>query len=236
MRATLPVLFLAAILACFVQLSKATPTNYVARINTKFIADAKLDADDLTNVVKLAKLCGIGQVVEVRTFHYLPGVSRGIEVTGADYVSGRDVTYQTVEIFREGWFHNARPAKTLPGTSVGLFWVEGLGLATTHAVRLFDTVNGLSRVEVGFGISTNVTDTIINAFMHTNFIIRESPGFESVVKPSIEQENLRRPEMLTRAENKDHYMINFSGGGRIYECVLSSKKVYVVSFELPPTP
>ena len=235
MSASIPTYFAAAIFACFAQQTKATLTNSGVSVHTSFIANARLDAAELSNVVKVANMCGIQQVAEVRTFYYLPTSSRGIEVTGADHVSGRNVTYQTLEIFREGWFYKAKPAGTLQAISVGPFWVDGLGFPTTHKATLFDTVNGSIRLQVGAGISTNDADTIISAFTSTNFLVRESQGIGSVDWPLIKSENLSRPNMLMKAETKDHYLIWFSEGLN-YECVVSSNKVWVLSFRYPPTP
>ncbi len=236
MRASIAFLVAAAIIVCFKQENKATPTNNVVSLHTDFTADARLDATELSNVVKLASMCGIEQVAEVRTFHYFPTSSRGIEVTSADQMSGRNITYKTSEIFREGWAYKSKQTGSMQAISVGPFWVEGLGIPTTHTAKLFNTVNGFIHVEVETGISTNVADMIINAFTSTNFLVRESQGIGSVDKSLIEGENLSRPDRLVKARTAGHYGISFSGGGSIYECGFSSNKTSVFSVTLPPTP
>lgn len=240
MRAILTILFVAVFFACFTQQGKGTSTNNGVPLHTNFIADAGLDATELRSVVKLAKLCGMEQVAEVRTFHYLPTSYRGIEVTGADQISGRNITYKTLEIFREGWTYKPKPTGPLQTISVGPFWVEGLGIPATHTATLFNTVSGSVRVNVEAGISNNVADTIIRAFTSTNFLVRESKGIGGleiggVDRSLIERENLSRPDMLTKGETSDYYWIRFAGGLN-YECVLSSNKVCVVSVRFPPTP
>jgi hypothetical protein len=88
-------------------------TNNLALIKTSYVSNAILTAIELDAVVTLAKSSGIDPVAKVRTFHLLPSLIPGIEVIGAEEINGRHVSYETIEVFREGWALKTKPAGAL---------------------------------------------------------------------------------------------------------------------------
>ena len=152
MRKYLAIIIATVIFGFFARGGDAATTNNLANIRRNFLPDATLFTDELDTVVTLAKSCGIETVAEVRTFHYLPGSFRGIQVISAEKVDGRKVRYQTLEIFRAGWSVKTKPTGPLQIISIGEFWVESLGLPQQHELTIFTTTNGTIRVEVEAGI------------------------------------------------------------------------------------
>jgi hypothetical protein len=150
-------------------------TNSLASIRTIFATNATLATNDLEAVVKLANLCGMSEVAEVKTFHIGRMVYHAILVTGPEKVDGRKITFQTLEVQREGWSYKAKPAGRPFVNSVGQFWVEELQPLESHELTTFATAKGNVRVSFKTGISIDIADKIIftlkiSAFRVVNFL------------------------------------------------------------------
>jgi len=203
----------------------APDTNSLGGIRTSFIADAVLKPEELAAVVRLAKSCGMGPVATVETFHYLPLVSRGISVISVERTNGRKVTFDTVEVFREGWAYRSKPVAPAPVKSDGEFWVESLKALTVHELTTFITPTNTVRVNVSPGIPTAIADRIVKAF--TTGRIKYSDEF---VGPHPTGADFSQPGRLSRAEKRNQYEISFSSG-RLdrYEFILVGDDVRILS-------
>jgi hypothetical protein len=228
MNSGLIIQFVAVLVACF-NITAAVTNNLPVR--TKFVTDAVLSPDELNIVVKFAKSRGMSNVAEVETFHYQPGnLYRGIKVTSPEKVSGRKITYQTLEIFREGWNWKAKP--TTPGQviSVGPFWVEGLASwPKDNELTTFVTAKGTIRVNVEAEIPIATADKIIKCFATGKILYADE-----LMKVTREHINFSQPKHL-RISHKDgpeaalHYWISFSQSNEQFKFVLRDNDVKVVS-------
>ncbi len=221
MRSLIPSVCVCVILSLCVRNGMSALTNSVASIRTNFIADAVLSADEIGTVSRLAKTCGIDQVVEIRTFHIAPTIVRGIEAIGADHVQGRTVTYETLEVFRDGWSVKSRPTGQLQAVSLGHFWAEGLGIPQTHERTLFTTAKGTIRVHLQPGLPLDMADKIIKAVTSGQIIGNKPIGLQS--------EDVSHPDWLAPGKSHDHFWIGFSGSLDRYVGVLRGNKVSMVS-------
>jgi hypothetical protein len=215
---------LCALLALFFQKGiRAADTNIQVGVRTNFVADAVLKPEELAAVVGLAKSCGVSHVASVKSFHYLPSVSRGILVTSVEHTNGRKVTFDTLEVFREGWAYKSKPADPAKARSRGQFWVEPQQSPTVHELTTFSTPRGTIRVELSSGIPIGVADRIIKAF--TTDRIKYSDKFTEL---SSKGADFHRPNWLGRSDSANAYEISFSGGLNRYRFTLVGDAVQIV--------
>jgi|SRR5947209_4169149 len=200
----------------------AAGTNSLGGIRTNFVSDAILNPAELAAVVGLAKSCGMDQVARVETFHYLPSLSRGISVISVERTNGRKVTFDRVEVFREGWAYS-QPAGPVPVKSDGEFWVRPMKSVTVHTLTTFVTSNGTIRVNLSPRIPIGMADKVVKAFA-TGRIKYSDQFTESLSKGA----NFSRPNWLGRAEKSNHYEISFSGSLNHYEFVLEGDDVRIL--------
>lgn len=226
MNSRLVIHFITILIACLnVTASVTNPP-----VRTNFVADAILSADEMDLVVKFAKSRGFGEVAEVKTFHYLPTLYRGILVTSQEKAIGRKITYKTLEIFREEWSWKTKPKGAGQVTSMGKFWVEGLdGWPKEIELTTFATSKGIIRVRVEDEIPIASADEIIKRF--TTGKILYANEFD---KGTAEHINFSRPNRLRISRKDDpgaetHYWISFSESNDQIEFVLSKNDVKVVS-------
>ena len=85
-------------------------------------------------------------------------------MTGVEHTNGRKVSFDTLEVFREGWAYKSKPADPAKARSIGQFWVEAQQPPTAHELTTFSTPRGMIRVELSSGIPIGVADRIIRAF------------------------------------------------------------------------
>jgi hypothetical protein len=226
MRAHLFIVCVTVFVGCLTPSCFATPTNTVASVKTNYVSNGILTADELDTVVKLANSCGIIQVAEVSTFHRLPSLDPSIEVIGADYINGRKVTYETLEVFKEGWAWRTKPTGTLSAVSIGQFWVEGI--PEHHELTIFNTGKGPIRVNVDGKIPIDVADRIVKAI--TVGTIHYSKTFD-LARQSFEIEDRSQPNWIkVRVEDQSgHYWIGFGGSLNEYQLELNGEDVTMLS-------
>ena len=80
-----------------------TPQSKLPQVKTTFVDDAKLNEQEVKDVVSLARQCGIDQPAEVSTFHYRPIGGKGISVKSVERVKGVDITIDEISIEKIGW-------------------------------------------------------------------------------------------------------------------------------------
>ena len=212
-----------ALFACSLRGIAAGSTNNPSSVQMNFVADATLSADEVKAIVKLAESCGIGKVTEVKTFHHLPSSIRGILVTSDKKVDGRKVTFQTLEVFREGWARETKPTSPAQAKSVGAFWVPGMAWPQTHELMSFATAKGTILVNMDAEIPIDVADRIVRAFATGR--IRYA---NDVLPRLMRAEDFSRPEWLSKSSKGDRFWISFSGRLDRYEFTLSGSDVEVL--------
>jgi hypothetical protein len=215
---------LCALLALFFQKGiRAADTHSQVGIRTNFVADAVLKPEEVAAVVGLAKSCGVGRVASVESFHYLPSGGRGISVTSVERTNGRKVTFDTMEVFRDGWAYKSKAADPAKTRSSGQFWVEAQQSPTIHELTTFSTPQGMIRVELSSGIPIGVADRIIKAF--TTDKIKYSDEY---TESSSKGADFHRPNWLGRSDSANAYEISFSGGLNRYRFTLVGDTVQIV--------
>jgi hypothetical protein len=212
----------ALLIALSLKETSAADTNRPTLISTNFVADAVLKPEEIAAVVRLAKSCGVGQVAKVETFHYLPTVSRGILITSVERTNGRKITFDTVEVFREGW--ESRSTPPAQARSSGQFWVDVLQSPTVHELTTFITPQGTIRVDLGSGTPIDLADSIVTAF--TSGRIRYSDEF---IERQSRRADFLRPNWLRKTGEPNLYEISFSGGLNRYKFMLVGGEVRITA-------
>jgi len=128
-------------------------------IQTMFVERGRLSPDELSTVIALAHKCGLRQVVSVRTYYFEPIMewNFGIEARGPEALSGRRISYVTVDIYR----HEAQTESLLQ--SLGKFWVAR-GEVRTNEFASFSVSNRTIRVKTPRSLPLTTADNIISAF------------------------------------------------------------------------
>jgi hypothetical protein len=136
-----------------VQPSKQQPSQ----IKTNFVKGAELNSVEINQVLTLARQSGIEDAAEVETFHYMPPAGgRGIRVKSKERVDGRNISYDTVTLSKNGW--GAKPDKSLEP-----FKVRDPKY-TTH-LRTYEINKKIIRITIGEGITTTFADKALPAII-----------------------------------------------------------------------
>lgn len=127
-------------------------------IKTDFAAGANLLPSELKQVVALAKQCGMVDVAEVSTFHYVPGGGRGISVKSTERVDGRNTSFDTVTIHKSG---SDSPSPSKDGViRDGNFWGDKDSKHTT-VLRSYEFNKQAVKIEIGLGVDIAFADKVI---------------------------------------------------------------------------
>jgi hypothetical protein len=171
-----------------------------ASLTTNFVKDAELSVAEVNQVVSLAVQCGIPDVDQIRTFHYLPGLARGISVKSKERRSGRSVSYDTVSLGHTGW--NTLP----PGAKakrLGAFWVNEPYLRTT-LLREFAISNKTVRVQIGENIDMALADKVIP------LVVARKVRFENdSARRQFEELDLSEPASFDKSWSGDGYELDY---------------------------
>jgi len=232
--------------AFLVLLALLPVSNDAAQIRTNFVTNAALSTDDLDAVVKLAKQCGMSNVEEVDTFYYRPGTtSCGVEVKSPELVNGREITFQTLIVNRDGWSYRTNPGGAQQIPRVGSFWVYPRVRPEDHKETIFKVGNDTLRVTISDEIPIQTADKIVEAFGSGRIHFKDD-----TVKRQVEQENLTPPGTFTKPaylhptwvgtsegqnfnlgppERENHFWITFYGSLDRYEFDLDGDNVKILA-------
>jgi hypothetical protein len=108
-------------------------------------------------VLELAKAYGIENPSEVRTFYCLPTLDRGISVKSTEHVDGRNTSFDSVTISKNGW-DQRQPEKN--ARRVGTFWADADAKYST-LLRLFEFRKATIQISIGKGIDVAFADKVI---------------------------------------------------------------------------
>jgi len=171
------------------------------KITTNFIAEARLTASEVKQVLQLAKACGIDTPAEVRTFHFLPTGDRGISVESVRQVDGRNTSFETVIIYKLGWAQDQPDKKSM---RVGNFWAEADAKHST-LLRSYEFKKATIQVSIGKGIDLAFADKVIP------LIDAKKVRFENgSVLQAIERLGDSKPVSLYRSNFGASYQLQFN--------------------------
>jgi len=173
------------------------------------------------SVVLLAERSGISKVHKVQTFHYIPVLTRGIWVFGAEEERGRMVSFKMLEVERDGWSTLSRPNMC---KSLDLFWIADDSRLATRVFVKCSTKGGGFRVEIEQGIDVALVDKVVEAFASGSVVLPDRPDGEPG-KPRNTQ-----PTSIRRAAENGHYTVYFEPTSTEYEVELKDDRVLIISF------
>jgi hypothetical protein len=131
-----------------------------ANLPTNFVERGVLSPAEISSAIALAKQCGLAEAASVETYYFQPislDWNYGIEVRGREVVSGRWISYVTVDICR----HEAGPERKMK--SLGKFWVAP-GEVRTNDFATFVVSNRTIRVEMPRTLALATADKVVDAF------------------------------------------------------------------------
>lgn len=156
-------------------------------VRTNFVDGASLTVKELGDVISLGIQCGITNPAEVRTFYWLPGGGKGIEVKSVERVSDRNVYVDEMTLGRDGWTYIG-PNEGVK--RVGEFWGSPSDKFTRH-LRVYEFRGERIRVDIG-GFSPEVANKVIG------LIAANKVRFES--KDEVLQFNRREMEEMAKSK------------------------------------
>src|SRR5258705_2009552 len=150
---------LLTVFGCFAAETKVVnpAEKEISGVKTHFIDDARLNNEELVQVLTLARQCGITNIAEVETFYRLPGRERGIRVNSEERVAGRNISFDSVAIYKLGWIV-ADPGKGV--TRIGEFRVDEPKKCTT-LLRTYEINGSPARVIIEEGVEVAFADKVI---------------------------------------------------------------------------
>ncbi len=171
------------------------------KITTNFIAEAHLTPSEIKQVLELAKACGIDKPSEVRTFHYLPSLTKGISVKSVERVDGRNTSFDTVTISKLGWEERDSDK---PSKRVGDFWAGSEAKYST-LLRQYEFKKASIQISVGKGIDVAFADKVIPR------IDTKRVSFESDwVRQEFEEIKDSKPVAIYRSWSDKGYELRFN--------------------------
>jgi len=175
-------------------------------VETKFEHGAVLTPREITEVISLARACGISEPREVQTFSRLPGVARGVSVKSVERTNGVDITFDQIVIGKSGWT-DSEPSQT--AKRVGSFWAEASNNYTRH-LRVYNFRGERIRVDLGDGITTDIADRIIPLIAAKKFRFFSKNGALQFDQSEMEKFAKMKPSGLSKQEDGDVWL-HFEG-------------------------
>ena len=183
------------------QTNQAKHAVNLQKITTNFIAEARLTASEVKQVLELAKACGLDTPSEVRTFHYLPSVTKGISVKSVERVDGRNSSFDTVTVCKLGW-EGRDPDKS--AKRVGDFWADSEAKYST-LLRRYEFKKTPIQISIGKGIDVALADRVIP------LIDAKKVRFESDwVRQEFEELKDSKPVAIYRSYSDKGYELRFN--------------------------
>jgi hypothetical protein len=214
-----------------------------AGIRTSFAAKADLSPKDLEQVVELSHKCGIKNVTEITTAYGIPGhYYRGITVRGDETVNGRKITYYTLEVMKENWSRDQKPAPGQGFVIVGPFWASSALQYEPRTEFILKPQSTDLRVQILGEVSLETADKIVAAFSAGKIEFADENIHNQVETPTFERTrrkpNYTQPTCIvstksdrgTDAEQpKGDYWISFYGRFDRFYIELHGDKVKIVA-------
>ena len=179
------------------------PVQEPKPVKTDLANGAYLSPSEVRQVVALAKKCGIADVGEVSTFHYLPVGGKGISVKSTERVDGRNVSYDRVEVHKTGW--NSSTASSNKVKRDGNFWCNVGGKYTT-LFRSYEFKTRTIKIQIGKGVDIALDDQIIGLFVQNK--VQVDNDFN---RRQFDELWITKPEGLFQRDSKRGYELRFEG-------------------------
>ncbi len=163
-------------------------------IQTIFGDDAELTSQEVSDVLSLARQCGIRKPAEVRTFHYIIQGGAGVTVKGVERIQGANITFDAITIRNTGWSED-----TLSGEAkrVGSFWAEPDQLYITH-IRLHTFRGEKIRVELEDDTPAEFADQVISAMAARKYRFPDEKRAFDFVRQEMEELVQLKPNGLSK--------------------------------------
>ena len=186
--------------ACCARCSAAESSIISTNIQTHFVEHGILSAAEISNVVELARQCGLDQAASVNTYYFQPisiDWNFGIEVKGREIESARRISWVTVDVYR----HETSPDRKMK--SLGKFWVAD-GEVRTNEFASFIVSNRTIRVKMPRTLALDTADKILKAFATRK--IRYGTN-DPLWRQAVEEYDFSAPDELTGPGNAGVYKI-----------------------------
>lgn len=210
-------------LLVFCSLCQAGETlNAATHLHTSFVERGVLSPSEVSNVVALAKQCGVKEAVSVRTYYFDPideHWTYGIEVRGREVISDRRISYVTVDV----WRHKADAQKL---KAQGEFWVAK-GEVRTNEFATFVVSDRTIRVRLPHTIPLATADRMLAAFSAKR--VQYPKGQESL-REAVEREDFSAPNEIEGPGENGAYKATKGGhSGWEVEFTLEGDTVKIVN-------
>lgn len=171
------------------------------KITTSFIDEARLTASEVKQVLEIAKAYGIDTPSEVRTFHYLPSITKGISVKSVDRVDGRNTSFDTITISKVDW-EEREPDK--PSKRIGDFWAGSEAKYST-LLRRYEFKKAVIQISIGKGVDVAFADKVIP------LIDAKKVRFESDwIRQEFEELKDSKPVSISKSSSEKGYELFFN--------------------------
>ena len=154
------------------------PPGKAHSVKTTFVDDGELTAQEVGEVVSLARECGINEPGEVETFNWLPAGGKGVSVKSVERFKGADITYDEITIAKTGWSEIGVGGKS---KRVGAFWADPSDKFSAH-LRLYAFRGDQIRVGIGDGITVELADQVISALAARKFRFPAESSFSDYMR------------------------------------------------------
>jgi len=172
---TLSPIVVALLLVCGPAFGAASATN---SIKTNVVSGATLAAGEVDVVVRLANLCGMATVTAVSTVRHMGNST--ILAKGGERIEGRKLTFEELQIHRDGWEWRKRP-KTVTKT-IGDFWVEEPARPVLEERTIVQVGGRIYRIGLLNGIKPEGADLVLEAFLSGKVIYASDHVKDSVAE------------------------------------------------------
>jgi hypothetical protein len=191
--------------------ASSTPTAATSKepdalegVATNFVPTAVLTESELQDLVKLAAKCGIERVSLIRTYYIHPSSNCGIEIKSAETISGRKVSFVTINIRYKDPYDDDRPGDVV--ASVGEFRVRTSRISK-NSLTTFTTRSGTIRVRLAEDVPLATADEIVELFAKGRIRCMDETSIKEM-----QELDLSKPECLEYSKDDGKFLIGFAIG------------------------
>jgi len=188
------------------RINKTVKVSNADTVKTNFVADGQLTRKEINQVLELARQCGVPQVSEVRTFHYLPTGRKGITVKSIECVDSRNTSFDSVYLSNTNWGSSFEFNKDVK--LVGAFWFIGTKYRTL--LRSYQWTNQQPfQVSIGEGVDVTIADKMVDLIITDKLPFAESKKEGSAIFTIPGKPKDLKPTSIGRGDSKDIYEVEF---------------------------
>jgi len=184
--------------------AKSKEPDALEGVTTSFVPKAVLTTSELKDLVKLAAKCGIERVTLIRTYYIHPSSNCGIQIKSAETISGRKVSFVTINIRYKDPYDDDQPGDVI--ASVGDFRVRA-GRISTNSLTTFTTRGGTIRVSLADDVPLATADKIVELFAKGRIRHMDETSIQEM-----QELDLSNPECLEYSKDDGKFFIVFAIG------------------------